>query len=337
MSRRLQLILGLALAALLIWLFLRQADLAEVAGTLASADPWMVAAACSVTLVTAVQRAWRWQMLLSPLARIRLRPLLDAILIGWSVTTILPGRLGEIVRPVYLARKAPVRATAAFGTVVLERIFDAGTVLVLMALYLAFFPAPPILDDQGRMAMEAMRTTGLAALAFLCVGGAVAIWTLRSRAARLWIEQSARRWLPARVGELAVTFLEGLSGLRSPWLVARIAGASLVVWITILSSYVLLFRALDVQLPWYAAIPVLVLLVVGVMVPTPGAVGSFHKAAQIGLVGLWSVDNELAIAWAILSHATGFLLLGTVGLILALKEGLTPAEMSHMEVTEDSG
>lgn len=339
MSRRVQFVVGALLALFFVWLFLRQADLGEVREALAGADPWLVTAAVGLTVVTALQRAWRWRMLLSPIRIFPMRPLLDAILMGWTVTLLLPGRLGEIARPVFLSRKQPVRATAAFGTVVLERVFDAATVLVLMAIYMAVLPPPPVLDDQGRMAMDAMRTTGLAALVVVLLAGVVAMLALRSRAMRQRIESFARERLPTRLAELGVSFLEGLSGLGSPWLVLRIAGASLVLWVTILGSYVVLFHALDLQLPWYASIPVLVLLVVGVMVPTPGAVGSFHKAGQIGLVSLWNVDNELAVAWAILSHSAAFVPLGVLGLVVAVREGLRPGDMSRMQMPtgEDGG
>lgn len=328
--RRLQILAGLALAALFVWLFLRQADLGEVRRVLSRADLPLVALAATLTLFTSVQRAWRWQLLLRPLARVPVWPLIDAIFIGWAVTLVLPGRLGEIARPVYLSRRVGIRATPAIGTVVLERIFDAAAVLTLMALYLTFLPAPPVLDDQGRVAMDAMRSSGTLALLAVLVGGAVAMFTLRSRVARERIESSIRHWLPGRVAELGVAFLEGLSGLGSPWLVLRIAVSSLVLWCTILLSYVLLLRALDIDLPWYASIPIVVLLVIGVMVPTPGAVGSFHKAAQIGLVSLWNVDNEVAVAWAILSHLAAFGVLGLVGLLVALKEGFRPGDVQQL-------
>lgn len=331
MSRRNQLVLGFALAALFVWLFLRQADMSRVGRALADADPWMLAAAVVVTLVTSVQRAWRWRLLLSPLARVPLRPLLDCILMGWAVTVLLPGRLGEVARPVLLARRTEVRASAGFGSVVLERVFDAASVLVLLALYLAMLPLPVAVTDEGRLALDAMRTTGLAALAALLIGGVLAVAAMRSAAFRSRLEATLSGWLPGRIGSIAVAFVEGMSGLRSPWLVARIAVSSLVLWTTILGSYVIMFRAFDLDLPWYASIPVLVLLVVGVMVPTPGAVGSFHKAAQIGLVGLWGVDNDLAVAYAIASHAAAFLPLGVLGLALLLREGLSPATLGALQ------
>lgn len=331
MSRRSQLVLGFALSAVFVWLFLRQADLSEVGRALLDARPLGLVVAIGLTLLTALQRAWRWRLLLRPLGWIPVRPLLETILMGWAVTTVLPGRLGEVARPVLLSRRADVSASAAFGSVVLERIFDATTVLALLAFYLAFLPAPTSITAEGQAALEAMRSTGMLALTGLLVGGVLAILAMRSRTFRRRMEGWATRFLPGNLGSLAIAFLEGMSGLRSPWLVARIAASSLVLWGTILGTYVVLFRAFDLALPWYASIPLLALLVVGVMIPTPGGMGSFHKAAQIGLVGLWGVNNELAVAYAIVSHAAAFLTLGALGLVLLVREGLSPAALSRIE------
>lgn len=335
MSRRSQFGLGAGLAVFLVWLFLRQADLDRVGRTLAAADPWLLALVVLLTLFTSVQRAWRWRQLLAPLARVPMRPLLDCILMGWAVSVLLPGRLGEVARPVLLSRRSEVSASAGFGSVVLERVFDAATVLVLLAGYLAFLPPPVTVTDEGRLALDAMRTSGLAALVALLLGGVVSVLAMRSGRFRGRLEVGLMRLMPRRLGAVAVAFVEGMSGLRSPWLLARIAVSSLLLWSTILFCYVVLFHALHVDLPWYAAIPVLVLLVVGVMVPTPGAVGSFHKAAQVGLVGLWGVDNDLAVAYAIASHAVAFLPLGALGLALLVREGLSPAALGGLRTPTD--
>jgi uncharacterized protein (TIRG00374 family) len=311
------------LAGFFIWLFLRQANFGEVAAALASASIGLVALTVAINILTTVQRAWRWQFLLAPIARVPFRPLLDCTLMGWAITSLLPGRLGEIARPVLLSRRADVKASAAIGSVVLERIFDALTVLVLLAAYLAFLPAPTGMSLEGRGVLDAMRGSGMLGLAGLLTLGVITVFAMRNRRFMAAVDRLIQHWLPERLALLARSFIHGMSGLRSLWLLAMISLSSLFLWLTILLTYIVLFRALGVDLPWYAAIPVLALLVVGVMIPTPGGVGSFHKAAQVGLVGLWGVDNDLAIAYAIVAHAVAFLPLALLGVIVLAREGLT--------------
>jgi len=129
MSRRVQMLIGAGLAALLLWLFLRGTDLAEIGAELRRADYRWVLVATLLTLFANVQRAWRWRYLLMPIKTVGVGSLTSAIFIGWAFTALLPGRLGEVVRPVLIGRREDISKTAAFATVVLERLFDLLTVL----------------------------------------------------------------------------------------------------------------------------------------------------------------------------------------------------------------
>ncbi|MFW6198577.1 MAG: lysylphosphatidylglycerol synthase transmembrane domain-containing protein [Acidobacteriota bacterium] len=322
MSRRVQVVIGVLLAVVLTVLFLRQADLAEVGRQIVEAEPGWLVVAVGVTFFTMLQRAWRWQSLLAPVARVRVSLLLACTLMGWTVNVVLPGRLGEVARPVLASRRSEVPAGAAIGSIVLERIFDALAVLVVLAVYLTFLPPPTGLGDEGRAMMAALRTTGVVGLlsGFAGLGGGMLLLRRPQGASRLL--GRLLESLPARLAELARTFLFGLASLRDPRRVLGIFVHSLFLWVAIGSTYWFLFLAMDIRLPWYSIPSLLALLVVGVMVPTPGGVGSFHKAAQIGLVSLWGIDNELAVAYAIVSHGVAFLPTAAVGLLLLVREGV---------------
>ncbi len=330
MSRRLHLVVGLLLAAVLVWLFLRQADLEQVWTALRNADPAWILASLAAVVLTVLPRAWRWRQLLSPLDTVALRPLIDCTLMGWTVTVALPGRLGEIVRPVLLARRTPIRASAAVGSIVLERLFDVVAVMLYLGIYLAVFPPPPRLEGDGAAVFEVMRLIGTLGLAGVVLAGVIAVAASRSAKLHDGVEKLAASWLPAKAASIVDSFLDGMSGLKSPWLVARIIGSSMLLWGIIHLMYVVQFWAFDIDLPAYASIPLVALLVVGVIVPTPAAVGAFHKAAQIGLVTLFGVDNDVAVAYAIVSHTVGFLPLGLLGALLLVREGLTLGALRRM-------
>src|SRR5258706_7023996 len=62
-------------------------------------------------------------------------------MVGFASGLLVP-RAGEIVRPYLVSRRYPIRPSAGFATIVLERMFDLITVLVLFGLYLFVLPAP---------------------------------------------------------------------------------------------------------------------------------------------------------------------------------------------------
>ena len=321
----------MALAVVLGWLFLRQADAERVLEALRSAHPGWVTLAVGLTFVSMWVRSWRWRARLLPVARPPLMSMFQCLLMGWSVSVFLPGRLGEVVRPLALARRTGISGSAAIATVVLERVFDAFAVLLLLAAYLVFFPAPTRLTGDGAAVLGLLRTTGLLAL-LVVVAGLVLVWiAVRSPAVSGRILETADRLLPVRVAGWVRSFVAGLGGLKRPHMAAVIIVQSILLWSVIVALYVALFVAMDIDVPWFAALPLVALVVVGVLVPTPAAVGSFHKAAQIGLASLWAVANDPAVAYAILSHAVAMFPTGLVGLGLLVREGFGWAEIRELD------
>ena len=72
-----------------------------------------------------------------------------------------------------------------------------------------------------------------------------------------------------------------------------------------------------------AVFPLIVIVVLGALVPTPAAIGSYHKAVQIGLATLLGVPNDVAVGYAIVSHAVAYLPSGSIGLFLLAREGVS--------------
>src|SRR5262249_54827913 len=86
---------------------------------------------------------YRWQYLLEPLGSARFGSAFRATAVGFAASSVLPARAGEVIRPYFLARQEAgddrMTATGAFATIILERLFDVVTVLVLLALFVFVF------------------------------------------------------------------------------------------------------------------------------------------------------------------------------------------------------
>ncbi len=330
MSRRAQYVVGFVLGVVLVGWFLRRADLTQVAVLIRGADARFVGLACLTVGFTSLQRAWRWRRLLGSLGSFRITDLWATIAMGWTVSVLLPGRLGEIARPWLLAQRTPVDASAALGSVVLERIFDVVAILCLLAGYLVLAPPAVGLSPDGAATLGLLRTVGVGLLSALVALGVVAMLVARSSRIRERAATGISGRLPARLARLVTSFLRGMSELRSARAVAQILLSSIMLWGTVVLTYVLLFEAMALDVEWYGAIPLLTLLVVGAAVPTPAGVGAFHKVAQIGLVGLFGVPNDAAVAYAIVSHAVAFLPLAAVGLALLIRAGMAGQVLRDM-------
>jgi len=340
MSRRLQFVLGLLLALVLLAVFFRQADWAEVAASLRRADYRLVGVSVLASVGGFLLRAVRWKYLVMPLKRVSMGPLVSATMIGWAVTALLPGRLGEVVRPVLLGQKEGISKSAALATVVLERLFDMLAILLLLGLYLVAFPLPTGLGAEGNAIMQGLRLSGaLAVLALLSMVALLVGLQVAPRRSERVVQRILGllpRRLAQRLFELLRAFLRGFASMREPRLVAVAGAYTLLLWGVHTLEYWVLFPAFGLEVPAYAVLPLMVLIVVGVAVPTPAAVGSFHAAAQIGLTTLWGVANEVAISYAIVSHAVAFIPVTLIGIALMGREGMSLGQVSEMEAAEET-
>ena len=175
-------VIVLLLAAALLMLFLYNVDLRGVARQIVHADLEWLALSLFTMLVNLAIRSWRWQYLLEPLGRPSFASSFRATAVGFAASTVLPARAGEVIRPYFLSRQENMSATGAFATIILERVLDMVTVLVLLAAYVMFLA--PATTEANHTAFEAVKWAGLTAGAGAMVLLAV-LFVLAGNPARL--------------------------------------------------------------------------------------------------------------------------------------------------------
>jgi uncharacterized protein (TIRG00374 family) len=117
-----------------------------------------------------------------------------------------------------------------------------------------------------------------------------------------------------RVRSFAGSFIDGFATLRNPKLFVMVLAGSLAMWFVINVQVWALFRAFHVGLPLSAAYVVTTFAVLGLMIPTPGGLGSYHVAVQFALTYFYGVPVGIASAIALLAHAVSFVPITIVGL-----------------------
>ena len=327
MQPRLRNVLIFLLTFGLLAFFLRNADMAAVWAETRRARPALLAAALIVTLVTYALRSLRWQYLLAPLGHTRFATAFRTTVIGFAATFLLPARAGEVIRPYLLARREGLPATAAFATIILERLLDLVTVLVLFAVFvLTVSPAALTADadllSRVKFGGVIAGGAGLAALAvaFVAAGHPERLgrWALR-------IERVLPQKLARAVARFVESFTLGLAVMRQPRRLFVSLVLSIPLWLSIAAGIWLTSRAFHITLPYIGSFLVMTILVVGVAMPTPGAVGGFHAAYQIAVQSFFGAPTDRAIGAAIVLHAISFLPVTLLGVIFMARDGLTLA------------
>lgn len=332
MRAHLRTVVVVALALVLLAWFVRGVNLAGVRAELGRGRLGLLALAIGTTMVTYVLRTIRWQCLLAGLGPTRFVNAFRATVIGFAASSLLPARAGEFIRPYVLSRHEPVNATAAFATVVLERVFDMAAVLVLFAVFL--LTADAALARSAPGVFRAVQAGGLAAALgtlallagfFVLAGHPEAIGRISAG-----VERRLPARLAAMVQGLAQTFAVGLGAVRRPKQWLMVLALSFPLWLSIACGIWLVSRAFAVQVSYVGSFLVMTLLVVGVAVPTPGAIGGFHEFYRIAVTSFFHASTEKAVGAAVVLHAISFVPVTLLGLAFMVGEGLTLGRMRRL-------
>jgi uncharacterized protein (TIRG00374 family) len=309
----------------LLAVFLRSVDVADVWAEARRASPLHLVLAIGVTGLTYVIRAFRWQYLLAPIGTTHFSTAFRTTVIGFAATFLLPARAGEVLRPYLLARREGLNATAAFATIILERLLDLITVLMLFAGFVLTAGPGAVAGEPSEFAR--VKFGGLLAAGAALVGAGV-LFALAGHPETMGrIALRIERVLPERLARVVATFVEtfaqGLAVMRQPGRMLVALALSFPLWLAIATGIWLTSQAFHITFPFQASFLVMTILVVGVAVPTPGAVGGFHLAYQIAVEIFFRAPSERAVGAAIVLHAISFVPVTLAGIYFMAREGLT--------------
>lgn len=340
-STRILISLGLTVAFLA--LFLRSFDLAAAWQSLRGANPWLLGAAVALNLLCYPVRAWRWRHLMAPIREnLGLYNLTSTTFIGFMVTFLVPFRLGEVVRPVMLARRERLSSSAAIATIALERLFDAMTVMFLFLVFSLSAHGRAILalpaDGGARsQAVVLLRQGALGATLLVAIGlpvvMALVIFPQHFIGALHRMNRGGPGTRFGRVIKVLDQFLGGLGSLKRGRELTAIIASSFAMWLLIDLSVWLGLLAFGLPLRFLDTFLLMVALTVGISMPTPGGVGPYEYFCSISLTQVWGVPAAIAGAVAVTQHAIAMLPPIVVGLLFMWRDGVRPAEVRTLAHT----
>jgi uncharacterized membrane protein YbhN (UPF0104 family) len=237
-----------------------------------------------------------------------------------------------LVRPYFLSRRERINAAGALATVVVERLLDIVTVLLLLGVYVVAFGRDA--EAANPSAFRAVTWAGGVAAA-AAIGGIGVLFAL-ARDPR-WLARTLgrlARMLPAAVGgvvqRLSEKFAEGLEAIRRPERLVVALLWSIPLWLCIAVGIWAVAEAFRLDIPFPGSFLLIALLTIGLAVPTPGAVGSFHEAFRVGATLFFGAPNDAAVAAALILHLVTFTPTLVLGLLFAAEEGLNVAALRNL-------
>lgn len=324
--------IGLAISAVCLYFAFQGIDFGKLMAALIGMNyAWLVLAVC-LWCVSYTGRVFRWRLLFFP-QKMRLGKIFSALSVGYFLSNILPARLGDIVRAYMIGDIEGVSKAFALSTVVVERISDGLTVVLLLAVTALFVPNIP---DQAREGAIAVAATGVVGIAFLLL-----LSFQKERGLALLHRLSAPFSFLQRPGlwNALESLIDGFAVLRSPRPVIGVVFCALYAWCLGGAVYWVIMHAVGLKdatgasMPLAAAFLVMTVTSLVVVVPSsPGYIGVFHYVAVLTLTSVYNVDKSTALTYAVVVHALSYLMLTLLGLFSIWREGLTYQRLQMIEV-----
>lgn len=298
-------LLGIFLAAGLLWFCFKDADFNKLWQYTQAADGKFMFAVLLTALLSHLLRAWRWVILLQPLSdkRIGLFNSFAAVMYGYAVNIVVP-RGGEVARLVSISKKESIPIAGVLPTMFIDRLLDLAMLVMLLGLTLSKLPEGilnPALTGPLGIAMCVATVAGLVTLPFVGKIGKCVVEMAP-------IKNALPAGIRSKVNELLMQFEIGTKSLTSVSKLIVIAASSFLIWICYWANMYLMLWAFHLEKLVDLSKSLLVFTIgsVGVLVPTPGSVGSYHMLTSQALEKACGVNPAQALAFATVTHLLCF-------------------------------
>jgi len=313
--RVLNIIISVLIASLFLYLAFRDVDMASLREHLTRIRygwilPYIAALTASHWL-----RAARWELYLPEMERQPPRITLFAgVMVGYMMNYVFP-RLGEVSRPLFVARQTGESGSSLLGTIVLERVIDLFFLILFLVVISVWF------ISDGQMMGEIFGTESWSVSVWLAVPFVVTtllllVWGL-DRLLHYLNSRPEVHPLVEKLSEFLSLFREGVLAIRKleRWGLFTLYTAGIWLGYTLMAW--LPFHMLDLHeqfgLGLVESMVVTTISAVGVAIPTPGGIGSYHLFVQQTLWLLYEVPLVSGITYATVTHAANLVVNFMVG------------------------
>lgn len=318
LKKTLKITIALLIGGVFLWLAFRNVRISEVWNHIKDIHLTWIFPFALVGFLSHVLRAERWRLLIEQdkehLSRVTL---ISGVMTGYLLNIVGP-RLGEVARPVYVARQEGLSASKLMGTIVLERIIDVVTMVFFMVIVSIYLISDLSLLSQifGEETVS-LFTDGITIVSVLWIVAGVGVIVLLSY---LFIKiirfigqqfEQVQYWIE-KVEDGLKMFKDGILSARKVkrWWLFIIY--TFLIWVCYtLMTYIpfWMFNMQDVfNLGILDALTITVISAIGIAIPSPGGIGTYHYFVKQSMLVLFAVPAITGLAYATITHAAMILM-----------------------------
>ena len=328
MSKWLKLSLGFILSFLGLYFAFQNIDLNDLLKSFESINYFWIFVAIILLIIYTYIRSLRWRLLLFSLKLVTIKDLFASNMVGYFGNSILPFKMGEILRGYAISRNNDLKTSTVLGSIVLERVCDLGGLLILLFFVTLFYSFP---YDIGLSLL-------ISAAAILIV--LILLWFISFKKELIMNKIKGTKLMDFKT---VISFIKtlssfsiGFSSLNSFRSFIYVSLLTIVSWfiLYLVTYYTLL--SLNLQIGWVEIAVVLLLTSMAMSVPAaPGAIGTHHFATYYvmnSLLGFNSIDSQ---TFAIVLHAVSYLPLVAIGAYYFFKSSIQIFDVFDKDLSDE--
>lgn len=345
MKKRLvtSLVIGTILSAAACYLAFRNVPLNQLVSYLKAIDYALVAAAMAIGLAAFFLRIVRWQLILSTSAKVKFMAAFHPLMIGFMMNCILPGRVGEVARPVILTKQSGVPFTSGLATVLAERLFDAIFLLIFFAVLLGTVRIDPGFDvayggyhltaeilesvSRGFLRLTAVLLAAIVAVSIPEVRRFLEGLLLKLPLLVFFGSDKLKEQVAQKISAPLVKILQniaaGLGLVRQPYKLAFCLVLSFLIWfLSAVAIWVMSLGAPGIGLSFMEMAAVMIIICLFIALPSVPGFWGLWEAGGIFALTLFGVSSGEAAGFTLVNHAAQLFPVIVVGLISAIVTGV---------------
>jgi len=306
---RKRIILGFIISSIFIFFLFKAIDYTRTIDAIENFGIFSLIIGIIIYTISFIFRTYRWQLIIHPIKETRFLNVFYIIFISYLFNSVLPARIGDLIRGYLLTMTEDIKFITSISTVIFDRTLDGITLVLLFCLSLIFSGMNFNFDPKLKF---------LIILVIFLFTFLLLIYLL-DFSLILKIISPFERISPKYSQILINVFLNFKSGgeiLKSGKLVIlKLFIYSIFIWVFEASLFYFVLYTMGILIPISTLFTLLSVVNFAIMIPSaPGYIGTFETAFVIVLV-IYGINSSLALSAAIIIHIIWFITTILFGLI----------------------
>lgn len=310
--------ISVGLAAVFLYIAFYNVNFGEVMSFVSEASLFWIIIFLILAYAGHIVRAYRWKFILhSVKPEASIKNLFGALMVGYGVNCVTP-KLGEITRAVLIGKWEGLSRSSMFGTVILERIIDI--ISIGVAVVVSIFLASEKLSEsfpwlESTLYFTAFVITAVLVFLYLIIRFKEKFYMFITKLIGKISDKAADRAI--HIFEMLTLGFSSLKGTKN--YIYTIGLSVALIFLYAASAYSGFFilemqniKPVTFEMGWI----LMSISAIGVIIPTPGATGSYHTLAKSTLVLLFGFGETISLAYAFITHIISYFLFILTALIL---------------------